>query len=87
MRNIRNDLDWQSSKLAFSISEVVRTSGVGRTLVFAEIKAGRLIARKCGRRTVILSEDLRRWLSAMTPCHAGLASSVEAWPGDGHEGS
>jgi hypothetical protein len=55
----------QFSKLAFSIAEVVQISGLGRTLVFAEIKAGRLVARKCGRRTLILGEDLRRWLSSM----------------------
>jgi hypothetical protein len=65
MRDSRNDLDRQSSKLAFSISEVVRTSGIGRTLVFAEIKVGRLIARKCGRRTLILKEDLLKWLSTL----------------------
>ena len=55
----------QLSKLALSISEVVSTSGVGRTLVFAEMKAGRLIARKCGRRTVVLIDDLQNWLQAM----------------------
>jgi hypothetical protein len=63
MRDDRNDQKF--SKLALSISEVVRASGVGRTLVFAEIKAGRLIAHKCGRRTLILEEDYLRWLRAL----------------------
>jgi hypothetical protein len=60
----------QFSKLALSISEVVKASGVGRTLVFAEIKAGRLLARKCGRRTVVLIGDLQNWLRAMPSSRA-----------------
>jgi hypothetical protein len=64
--------DMIPSRLAYSISEVVQTSGLGRTLVFAEIKAGRLIARKCGRRTVILDEDLRQWLKDMSRCDTHL---------------
>ncbi|THD63774.1 MAG: DNA-binding protein [Bradyrhizobium sp.] len=50
-------------KLAFSIEEAVAASGVGRT--FEEIKAGRLVARKCGRRTLILKHDLALWLDAL----------------------
>jgi hypothetical protein len=60
----------RGQKLAHSIDDVVALSGVGRTLVFAEIKAGRLIARKCGRRTVILRSDLQQWLNSM-PSSAG----------------
>jgi hypothetical protein len=52
-------------KLAFSIEEAVAASGVGRTLIFEEIKAGRLVARKCGRRTLILKHDLALWLDAL----------------------
>jgi hypothetical protein len=57
-------------KLAHSIDDVVALSSVGRTLVFAEIKAGRLIARKCGRRTIILRSDLHRWLKSLS-CSQG----------------
>jgi hypothetical protein len=57
--------DQQLSKLALSIPEVVQASGIGRTLVFSEMKAGRLVARKCGRRTVVLVDDLQNWLRAM----------------------
>jgi hypothetical protein len=68
MRDDRNDQKF--SKLALSISEVVKASGVGRTLVFAEIKTGRLLARKCGRRTVVLIDDLQDWLRAMPSSRA-----------------
>ena len=42
---------------ALSIADVCRESGLGRTLIFSEIRAGKLVARKCGRRTLILKED------------------------------
>jgi hypothetical protein len=48
--------------LAFSVEKVAQISGLGRTLIFAEIKIGRLAARKCGRRTLVLAADLHRWL-------------------------
>lgn len=49
--------------LAYSVAEAVRLSGICRTVVYEEIKAGRLRARKLGRRTLILSEDMQRWLA------------------------
>lgn len=36
-----------------------------RTQIYAAIKAGELIARKCGRRTLILDADYRKWLAAL----------------------
>lgn len=63
-------------KLAHSIDDVVGLSGFGRTLVFAEIKAGRLIARKRGRRTVVLKSDLHRWLDSL-PCSAGTDGALK----------
>jgi hypothetical protein len=50
---------------ALSIADVCRESGLGRTLIFAEIRAGKLVARKCGRRTLILKEDLMKWLQTL----------------------
>ena len=54
-----------TTKLAFSIPEVCETSGLGRTAVYEEIRSGRLIARKCGRRTLVLLADLEAWLSSL----------------------
>jgi hypothetical protein len=51
-----------SRKLAHSIPGVGALSGLGRSKIFAEIKEGRLIAHKCGRRTLILDDNLLRWL-------------------------
>jgi hypothetical protein len=52
-----------SNKLAFSISDIVKLSGVGRTTIFSEIKVGHLKVRKCGRRTIALRADVEGWLS------------------------
>jgi hypothetical protein len=67
MANRSDDIHSSSdfSKIALSISQVAALSGLGRTLIFQEIKAGRLIARKCGRRTIVLSADLQLWLEAL----------------------
>jgi hypothetical protein len=54
-------------KLAFSILEVAELTSLGRTAIFAEIKAGRLIARKQGRRTLVLEGDLAKWLRHLPP--------------------
>ena len=41
-------------KLALTIQEAAAATGVGRTTIFEEIRRNQLIARKIGRRTVIL---------------------------------
>jgi hypothetical protein len=52
-------------KLAHSIHGVGALSGLGRTKIFDEIKQGKLVARKCGRRTLILDIDLLKWLQTL----------------------
>ena len=53
-----------NEKLAYSVIEAANAAGVGRTTIYAEISASRLIARKIRRRTVILRGDLDSWLKA-----------------------
>jgi excisionase family DNA binding protein len=48
--------------LAVSIAEAAKITGLGRSSLYAEIKAHRLSIRKVGRRTVIAMTDLRAWL-------------------------
>ena len=50
-------------KLALSVLEAMEISGIGRTLIYDEINAGRLIARKVRKRTLILRSDLDAWLT------------------------
>jgi excisionase family DNA binding protein len=51
-----------TSRAAYSIAEVCANTGLGRDTVYGAIRAGRLVARKLGRRTIITDSDLRRFL-------------------------
>jgi excisionase family DNA binding protein len=48
-----------------SVEEAARFLGIGRSLIFEEIKAGRLIARKAGRRTIITYDDAVAYLHSL----------------------
>jgi excisionase family DNA binding protein len=50
---------------ALSIAEVCNATNLGRTKVYEAIASGRLKAKKFGKRTVILTDDLRAFLAAL----------------------
>lgn len=52
-------------RLAYSIEEAAAVSGVGRTRLYQAIAAGRLRARKNGRATIVLTEDLAAFLRSL----------------------
>lgn len=52
------------SQILYTIAEVCAVSRIGRTAIFAAIARGDLIARKCGRRTLIHREDLNLWIAS-----------------------
>ena len=58
------------SSLAYSIAQACARSGIGRTALYDMINAGQLTARKRGRRTLILADDLRRCLELLPPVKA-----------------
>lgn len=49
----------------FSVNEFCQWAGIGRTAAYAEMKAGRLEARKFGRRTLIFKSEAERWLLSL----------------------
>ena len=51
-----------NTALAYSIAEACAIARAGRTAIYKAIREGALIARKRGRKTLILPEDLRRWV-------------------------
>jgi excisionase family DNA binding protein len=52
---------------AYTISEACAVAGIRRTTLYKEIRSGDLRAVKIGGRTVILVNDLRRWLDGRPP--------------------
>lgn len=52
-------------KLAYSVEDAAEISDCGRTAVYEAIRTGGLVARKLGRRTLILRADLQDWLERL----------------------
>lgn len=55
----------QAASGAFSINDFCQWASIGRTAAYAELKAGRLSARKFGRRTLIAKAEAERWLGSL----------------------
>ena len=56
-------------KTAYTVNELMHEIGIGRSKLYAEIKAGNLRPRKIGKRTIFLARDVEEYLE-------GLPSSV-----------
>jgi excisionase family DNA binding protein len=50
---------------SFSIAEISQRNNIGRSTIYEQIAAGRLIARKVGARTIITDEDESDWLTSL----------------------
>jgi hypothetical protein len=55
----------KTSNGAMSPAQFCREYSIGLTKFYAELAAGRLVARKLGRRTMILAEDARHWANSL----------------------
>ena len=56
-----------TSPLAHSVLEACSITDTGRTSIYEAIRSGALRAVKRGRRTLILDNDLRRWVQSLQP--------------------
>ncbi len=61
---------------AYSIDDLVDDGPFGRSFIYEEIRAGRLIARKARGRTIILPSDLKAYLAALPIIKAASAAAA-----------
>ncbi len=52
-------------QILFSLAEICRDSGLGRTTIYSEINSGRLKIVKVGRRTLVTQAALKAWLEQL----------------------
>lgn len=62
---------------ALSVPEACAASGLGTTFLYAAMARGELRARKAGRRTIIMRDDLRAFLASL-PAFRSEASGSRA---------
>jgi excisionase family DNA binding protein len=55
------------NKAVMSVSEFREWAGIGNTLFYKELKAGRLKAIKVGRRTLVRMDEAQKWLDSQCP--------------------
>ena len=51
--------------LAFSITEACRIGAASRSAIYRAVKSGELTLRKRGTRSLILADELRRWVERL----------------------
>lgn len=54
-----------STPIAYTVKEACAVSRAGKTTLYGAIRRKELVARKRGRRTLILEDDLRRWIEQL----------------------
>jgi excisionase family DNA binding protein len=68
-------------RIAYSIDEAAQSAGIGLTKLREEIREGRLVARKIGKRTVVTVTDLAAWAEQLPKTrlsHSDIAVVVRA---------
>ena len=54
-----------SDTLAYTIPDACKASAASRSAIYRAVKAGELTLRKRGARSLILVDELRRWLERL----------------------
>ena len=58
-------IDLELLRRAYTIPEACAITGIGRDGIYAAIRAGHLVARKFGRRSLVTDDDLRQFLAGL----------------------
>ena len=61
--------------VGFTVVQAAQVAGVGRSTLYQALAAGKLRARKLGRRTLILEHELRAWLEELPPYQADASTA------------
>jgi excisionase family DNA binding protein len=78
---MEEDLKYAPGKRAHSVNGAAAIIGTGRDGVYEAIRSGQLRARKFGRRTLILDEDLSKFLQSLPDLDLGTAFSRKSQRG------
>ncbi len=54
-----------NERYALTLLEAVEFSGLGRTRLYALAAEGRISFKKCGKRTLIIADDLKRLIAEL----------------------
>jgi excisionase family DNA binding protein len=60
-----NDGEAKMEQLALTVAEACAAARVGKTVLYEAIASGALVARKRGRRTLVLPADLSDWIARL----------------------
>ena len=71
-----DEVEMYTSHLAHSVLEACLITHTGRTSIYEAIRSGALRAVKRGRRTLILDDDLRRWVQSLPPVKVQSAQTL-----------
>jgi hypothetical protein len=66
---------------SYSLDEFARLNDIALTTVRGEIRSGRLIARKIGRRTIITAEDANDWRDRLPKVQPRVGKSADGATG------
>jgi len=57
-------------KQAYTVNEIIKEIGIGRSKLYAEIKDGKITPRKIGKKTIFLAKDIEDYLNALPKANA-----------------